>query len=42
MRRLLRKIVTEKYDEMGDTSTLFDPSILDEIVVKYKKLKEIK
>lgn len=41
MRRILRKIATDKFDEMGDTSTLFDPSLLDEIVEKYKKLKKI-
>ncbi|CAF0793271.1 unnamed protein product [Brachionus calyciflorus] len=39
MRRILRKIASDKFNEMGDTSTLFDPSLLDEIVAKYKSLK---
>ena len=32
MRRILRKVTVGKYDELGDTSTLADPSVVDEIV----------
>ncbi|MEC4675786.1 MAG: acetate--CoA ligase [Nitrospirota bacterium] len=32
MRRILRKIVEHKTDEIGDTSTLADPSVVDRIV----------
>ncbi|XP_061183415.1 acetyl-coenzyme A synthetase 2-like, mitochondrial [Saccostrea echinata] len=36
MRRILRKIAADKPDELGDTSTLFDPSIVDAIVNKHQ------
>jgi acetyl-CoA synthetase len=29
MRRILRKIAANEYDQMGDTSTLADPSVID-------------
>ncbi|RVU86409.1 acetate--CoA ligase [Leucothrix sargassi] len=32
MRRILRKIATNEIDSMGDTSTLADPSVVDELV----------
>merc|ERR1712012_1125059 len=32
MRRILRKVSIGEYDELGDTSTLADPSIVEEIV----------
>ena len=32
MRRILRKVTTGKYDELGDISTLADPSVVDVIV----------
>ena len=32
MRRILRKVTVGKYDELGDTSTLADPSVVNEIV----------
>jgi acetyl-CoA synthetase len=32
MRRILRKIAVNKDDELGDTSTLADPSIVQEII----------
>ena len=32
MRRILRKITIGKYDELGDISTLADPSVVEEIV----------
>ena len=31
MRRILRKIAEGRYDNLGDTSTLLDPGIVDEI-----------
>lgn len=38
MRRILRKIATNELDNLGDTSTLLDPTIVDEIVKKAKTL----
>ncbi|CAI9766718.1 unnamed protein product [Fraxinus pennsylvanica] len=32
MRRILRKIVSRQLDELGDTSTLADPSVIDQLV----------
>ena len=32
MRRILRKVTVGKYDELGDISTLADPSVVEEIV----------
>ena len=32
MRRILRKVTVGKYDELGDISTLADPSVVNEIV----------
>jgi acetyl-CoA synthetase len=31
MRRILRKIASHEYDQLGDTSTLLDPGVVDEI-----------
>jgi acetyl-CoA synthetase len=33
MRRILRKIAENELDNIGDTSTLLDPSVVDEIIV---------
>lgn len=33
MRRILRKIGEGQFDQFGDTSTLLDPAIVDDIVV---------
>jgi acetyl-CoA synthetase len=33
MRRILRKIAEGDLDNMGDTSTLADPSVVDNLVV---------
>ena len=35
MRRILRKIAANKTDELGDVSTLADPSVVELIVQKY-------
>jgi acetyl-CoA synthetase len=32
MRRILRKIAGGKIDDLGDTSTLADPSVVDNLV----------
>lgn len=34
MRRILRKIVSDEVDQLGDTSTLADPSIVDFLIEK--------
>ena len=31
MRRILRKIAMGEFEKLGDTSTLLDPDIIDEI-----------
>jgi acetyl-CoA synthetase len=32
MRRILRKVASGEIDQLGDTTTLADPSVVDEIV----------
>jgi len=32
MRRILRKVAANEYDSLGDTSTLADPSVVDDII----------
>jgi acetyl-CoA synthetase len=32
MRRILRKIAANEHDALGDTSTLADPSVVDDLV----------
>ncbi|MBU0994261.1 MAG: acetate--CoA ligase [Proteobacteria bacterium] len=39
MRRILRKIATDEFDSLGDTSTLADPKVVDQIIDQHKKLK---
>ena len=36
MRRILRKIAAAEYDTLGDTSTLADPSVVDQLVADKK------
>ena len=38
MRRILRKIACQETDSLGDISTLADPSIVEELIEKRKKL----
>jgi acetyl-CoA synthetase len=38
MRRILRKISSHEFDQLGDTSTLLDPTVVDEIT---KLVKEV-
>lgn len=39
MRRVLRKIITDQHDDLGDVSTLDDPSVITEILETYAKYK---
>jgi acetyl-CoA synthetase len=32
MRRILRKIAANELDDLGDTSTLADPSVMEDLV----------
>ena len=34
MRRILRKIAAGRHDELGDVSTLADPSVVERIIQK--------
>ncbi|MCB1592696.1 MAG: acetyl-coenzyme A synthetase, partial [Alphaproteobacteria bacterium] len=36
MRRILRKIAANEFDNMGDTSTLADPSVVEDLIAKRK------
>ena len=36
MRRILRKIAEDAYDQLGDTSTLADPSVVDQLIAQRK------
>ncbi|MCG8683499.1 MAG: AMP-binding protein, partial [Desulfobacterales bacterium] len=38
MRRILRKIATEEFDQLGDISTLADPSVVENIIDSHKEL----
>ena len=40
MRRILRKIAASQYDELGDVSTLANPSIVEEIKAKHIAMTE--
>lgn len=40
MRRILRKIVCDEVDQLGDTSTLADPSIVDTLIEKVAALSK--
>jgi acetyl-CoA synthetase len=39
MRRILRKIASNEYEGLGDTSTLSDPGVVDVLVNEHKALK---
>ena len=39
MRRILRKIAADEVDELGDTTTLADPSVVDELVENRTKIR---
>lgn len=39
MRRILRKIAANELDTLGDTTTLADPSVVDDLIAKMKVLR---
>lgn len=39
MRRVLRKVAANETEELGDTSTLADPSVVVELISKAKSLR---
>ncbi|MFN7114945.1 MAG: acetate--CoA ligase [Alphaproteobacteria bacterium] len=40
MRRILRKVAEDAFDQLGDTSTLADPSVVDTIISNHKSLTQ--
>jgi acetyl-CoA synthetase len=38
MRRILRKIATDEFDQLGDISTLADPDVVDNLITSHKEL----
>ncbi len=40
MRRILRKVAENAFDQLGDTSTLADPSVVETIIANHKKLTQ--
>ncbi|MDE1151342.1 MAG: acetate--CoA ligase [Micavibrio sp.] len=38
MRRILRKVAEDAFDQLGDTSTLADPSVVETIIANHKQL----
>jgi acetyl-CoA synthetase len=40
MRRILRKIAEDEYTNLGDTSTLADPAVVDDLVKNRQNKKE--
>lgn len=40
MRRILRKVAQDKPDELGDVSTLADPSVVEIIVQQHTEVME--
>ncbi|MFL5250181.1 MAG: acetyl-coenzyme A synthetase, partial [Myxococcales bacterium] len=36
MRRILRKVAADEFDQLGDVSTLADPSVVDQLVQEKK------
>ena len=38
MRRILRKIGANEFDSLGDTSTLADPSVVENLIARHKEL----
>jgi acetyl-CoA synthetase len=39
MRRVLRQVAAEKFEDFGDTSTLAEPHVVDDLVAERKKIK---
>ena len=40
MRRILRKIASGHYDDLGDVTTLSEPSVVERLVAKHKEIKQ--
>jgi acetyl-CoA synthetase len=40
MRRILRKVAEDAFDQLGDISTLADPSVVDTIIASHKALTQ--
>ncbi|KAG8839856.1 acetyl-CoA synthetase [Serendipita sp. 411] len=40
MRRILRKVVDRQEDQLGDLSTLAEPSVVEQIIVKVKETRK--
>ena len=40
MRRILRKISADEADQLGDVTTLADPSVVEELKETYKKMRK--
>ena len=40
MRRILRKIASDRPDELGDITTLSDPIVVEDILKQYEELKK--
>ena len=38
MRRILRKIAANEYEDLGDTTTLADPAVVDQLIEEHKKV----
>ena len=38
MRRILRKIAEDDFSNLGDTSTLAEPAVVDDLIANRKKL----
>jgi acetyl-CoA synthetase len=38
MRRIIRKIAAGEFDDLGDTSTLADPGVVDDLIGDRKKV----
>ena len=41
MRRILRKIAAHEFDQLGDTTTLLNSEVVEQIVESYKKAKKL-
>ena len=40
MRRILRKVASGEFDNLGDTSTLADPGVVDDLIKNKRNLKK--
>ena len=38
MRRIIRKVASQEFDDLGDTSTLADPEVVEELIEKRKRV----